>query len=64
VTSWRCERCGKSGRIILPGHTDAWSGILAVYDAHRAVSPLCPERYYVRVWMEGEMRAPTTAAST
>ena len=50
---WECELCVKSGIAKTTKHTDVMSGIYAVMDSHKEVSPNCEAGMFnIRVIVE------------
>jgi hypothetical protein len=52
-TWWWCRTCKDEGSVTMSEHVGAMAGIAAVHAGHRANSPACPERYFIRVCLEG-----------
>lgn len=53
TTYWRCEVCGTKGSVQYPKHAGVFEVVWQIDDAHRSLSPECPNGYRgIRVSLE------------
>lgn len=60
VTWWLCNQCGREGRVTMKVGTGMYEGAYAVRESHWAVSPDCPEQFYIRVSIIGPIQEEVT----